>query len=117
MGKSVFLFLVTAILSSAAMAQDARVVKWPELESLLNSKTDTTYVINFWATWCKPCIKELPHFEALEKKFSGSKIKVILVSLDFKRQYDSTLMPYLVKIKVAGMAPLQVLSTLSIQVL
>ncbi|MGA1307191.1 MAG: TlpA family protein disulfide reductase, partial [Candidatus Kapaibacteriota bacterium] len=34
-----------------------------QLEQVLSSKHDSVYVINFWATWCKPCIEELPYFE------------------------------------------------------
>jgi thiol-disulfide isomerase/thioredoxin len=83
--------------STVGAAQTPRVIKWPELERQLNIKSDTTYVINFWATWCKPCIKELPHFDNLEKTFEGKKIKVLLVSLDFKRQLETTLRPYLEK--------------------
>ncbi|MBK8518479.1 MAG: TlpA family protein disulfide reductase [Saprospiraceae bacterium] len=60
---------------------------------------DTTYVINFWATWCKPCVKELPFFEAFKQKVSDEKIKIILVSLDFKNQVESHLLPFLKKNK------------------
>ena len=38
------------------------------LEPLFKQQNDTTYVINFWATWCVPCVEELPHFEKLNKK-------------------------------------------------
>jgi len=89
-------------LSCFAEAQSPRMIKWPELEAMLNTKSDTTYVINFWATWCKPCVQELPHFDKLEKTFAGQKIKVILISLDFKRQFETNLKPYLVKNKVVS---------------
>lgn len=61
---------------------------------------DTTYVINFWATWCKPCVKELPYFEALHNKTKNEKIKIILVSLDFKKQKETHLIPFLYKNKL-----------------
>ena len=65
-----------------------------DLEPIFHQKTDTTYVINFWATWCKPCVKELPYFEALHETFADQKIKVILVSLDFKRDIEKKLIPF-----------------------
>ncbi|MBD0726596.1 hypothetical protein B6A10_15590 [Flavobacterium sp. L1I52] len=54
---------------------------------------NTTYVVNFWATWCAPCVKELPHFEQLNSE--NKKLKVVLVSLDFKTQYETVLLPFL----------------------
>jgi len=53
-----------------------------ELQQLLHKKNDTTYVVNFWATWCRPCIKELPYFEELSNSYRSEKVKVILVSID-----------------------------------
>lgn len=68
-----------------------------ELEPLLNKKNDTTYVVNFWATWCKPCIKELPAFEKINEQYASQKVKVILVSLDFSGQMESRLIPFVKK--------------------
>jgi len=47
---------------------------------------ENIYVINFWATWCAPCIKELPYFEKLNAE--NKNVKVILVSLDSKKDLD-----------------------------
>lgn len=66
-------------------------------KSFLNKANDTTYVVNFWATWCAPCVKELPNFEKLNKKYSDKKVKVILVSLDFPHLYESKLKPFIVE--------------------
>jgi thiol-disulfide isomerase/thioredoxin len=67
------------------------------LAPLLNKQNDTTYVINFWATWCKPCIEELPNFEKLHANFKSQKVKVLLVSLDLPKQVESNLIPYIKK--------------------
>ncbi len=48
------------------------------------SSKDTCYIINFWATWCVPCVAELPEFNKLQDKYAGMPVKVLLVSLDFK---------------------------------
>jgi thiol-disulfide isomerase/thioredoxin len=61
---------------------------------LLNQNNDTTYVINFWATWCAPCIKELPYLENLGKNYANAKVKVILINLDFPNHYQSRLLPF-----------------------
>ncbi|RAR46311.1 TlpA disulfide reductase family protein [Flavobacterium lacus] len=65
------------------------------LQPYLNQKNDTVYVINFWATWCVPCVKELPHFEKLNQKYKGGKFKMILVSLDFPKMIESRVIPFI----------------------
>ena len=70
------------------------------LRYFLNQKNDTTYVVNFWATWCLPCVEELPYFEALQTKYKNQKVKVILVSLDMSKQIESRLIPFLIKKKI-----------------
>ncbi len=59
------------------------------------SSPDTIYVLNFWATWCKPCVKELPAFDSLHVSSKGSNIKVILVSIDFADQLDTRVRPFI----------------------
>lgn len=65
------------------------------LEAFLNKKDDKVHVINFWATWCAPCVKELPFFEKLNEAYANRGVEVILVSLDFPKQYDSKLKPFI----------------------
>lgn len=72
------------------------------LESLLNKKDEKTYVVNFWATWCVPCVKELPHFEELNQKYKDEDVEVLLVSLDFPNQYDSKLKPFIQEKKLTS---------------
>lgn len=66
-------------------------------EHVLNQANDTVYVVNFWATWCKPCVAELPYFEELTKQYEGKPVKVLLVSLDFERQLERKLIPFINK--------------------
>ncbi len=71
------------------------VYNFTQFEPFLHPVTsDTTYVINFWATWCAPCIKELPYFEQIHTKYASQRVKVILVSLDFKNQIESRVIPF-----------------------
>lgn len=65
------------------------------LEPLLNKKDGKTYVINFWATWCKPCVDELPVFEKINTSFKYKNVEVLLVSLDFPDQVADQLIPFI----------------------
>ncbi len=66
-------------------------------EPFLNRENDSVYVINFWATWCAPCIKELPHFKAVAQKYADRRLRVLLVSLDMKREVQGSLLPFVAK--------------------
>jgi thiol-disulfide isomerase/thioredoxin len=84
--KKILLLLFFAF--QISYAQSVEVVKFDDLQEILKNKTETTYIINFWATWCKPCVAELPHFETLANNFRQNKIKVLLVSLDFAKDIE-----------------------------
>lgn len=62
-----------------------------DLAPLFHQKNDTTYVINFWATWCAPCIHEFPYFERLAKEMEGDAIEIVMVSIDFDKQIRTKL--------------------------
>ena len=66
-----------------------------DLEPIFHLNNDTTYLINFWATWCKPCVEELPYIEQLHEDFGDDKFKVVLISLDFPRQIETHLIPFM----------------------
>jgi thiol-disulfide isomerase/thioredoxin len=70
------------------------------LKPLLERKDSKTYVVNFWATWCAPCVKELPAFEKLQAAYKSKGVEVILVSLDFPTQVESHLLPFVEKKKL-----------------
>ena len=78
-------------------AQQIKFIDGSWIEKIKANTTDTIYVINFWATWCKPCVEELPDFEKLNKEFSQKNVKVILVSNDFKKQINTRLIPFVKK--------------------
>lgn len=66
-------------------------------EPYLQKENDTIYIVNFWATWCKPCVKELPYFESIGEEFAHQKVKVLLVSLDFSEKLESHVLPFIEK--------------------
>ncbi|WP_240336887.1 TlpA family protein disulfide reductase [Rufibacter psychrotolerans] len=90
------------LLPEKAVAQTGKVplVKLSHLQKYLNSTSDTTYVINFWATWCKPCIEELPHFEAVQQQYQGKPVQVVLVSMDFAKDLERKVVPFVQRNKL-----------------
>lgn len=66
------------------------IVNYDELKEIIHAEDDVLYVVNFWATWCKPCIDELPGFMEVNEIYKDEpKFKMILVSLDQARAIDS----------------------------
>jgi thiol-disulfide isomerase/thioredoxin len=94
--KYLFYFIFPLLFSNVIVAQKVAVFdNYSTLEKEILSDKNTVYVVNFWATWCAPCVKELPHFEKLNSE--NKNIKIVLVSLDFKNQFESKLLPFLKK--------------------
>lgn len=77
--KGIALIFLMAFASSAT-AQTPKIVKLPELQKMINDPGSQVRVINFWATWCAPCIKEIPLFERLSQQRTD--VSVTLVSMD-----------------------------------
>jgi thiol-disulfide isomerase/thioredoxin len=75
--------------------QDIPVVDFNGLEGLLAQDDGKVYIINFWATWCKPCVEEMPHLLRLAKEMGDRDARIILVSLDFRSAAEETLDPFL----------------------
>nr|WP_305121198.1 TlpA disulfide reductase family protein [Pedobacter xinjiangensis] len=82
---------------SPVKAQTVNLLTVDQLEKRINQGKDTIYVVNFWATWCAPCIKELPHFEKLQASYKSQPLKVLLISLDFKSKMNSSVVPFVRK--------------------
>ncbi|MDG1723774.1 MAG: TlpA disulfide reductase family protein [Flavobacteriaceae bacterium] len=90
-------FLLFLLFPLLLNAQTVPSLSYNELKPLLNQKGDKIYVVNFWATWCAPCIKELPYFEVLDQR---EDVEVLLVSLDFPKHKESRLLPFIKKNKL-----------------
>lgn len=78
------------------------VEKFDELEKRWLKNNDTVYLVNYWATWCKPCVEELPYFIELEEQMKNEKFSMILVSLDFSSQIESRVIPFLTEHNISS---------------
>ena len=87
--------LLLALCFSQIRGQSLKEIGSDELEELSTLNNDTTYVVNFWATWCSPCVKEIGYFEELHRKPPAQDLKVILVSLDFPNSIERRVLPFL----------------------
>ncbi|OJX92105.1 MAG: alkyl hydroperoxide reductase [Paludibacter sp. 47-17] len=92
---SIALLLLIAPLVVAQTEWKREIIKFDQFEKLVDQQDDVLYVINFWATWCGPCVKELPDFMAVNEAMKDRKdFKMILVSLDEKSNWQSEVIPF-----------------------
>ena len=91
--------LSTAVLlvtCNAIPTPKVQVVKFDTVQHLMTRESDKIEVINFWATWCKPCIKELPYFQELQNSHPDQ-VNVTLISLDFVDVLNEKVIPFVEK--------------------
>jgi len=85
-----FLLLLATNLNSYSQ-EEIQIVNYNQLDEILSSYKDTVVVVNFWATWCKPCIEELPYFAEAGKLTTKEPIKFLFVSMDFTSKKEKAL--------------------------
>jgi len=94
----VILFVVFLLQSCgikiAEKETNGQIISFKQYQNLIK-KNNKILLVNFWATWCKPCVEELPYFELMQKKYADDTFEVLLISLDFLEEYDSKFLPYL----------------------
>lgn len=89
------LLILLTVTVSAQSAFKREIIKFEDYEKLIDQQDNILYVINFWATWCPPCVKELPDFMAVNEKMKDHKdFKMILVSVDNKDEWESGVIPF-----------------------
>ena len=79
--KKIFLIAFIAVsVYGFGQEKNAEITKLDGLQKLMAMRSDGVLVVNFWATWCAPCVKELPLFEKVNAETRG--VSVALVSMD-----------------------------------
>jgi len=90
--------------TSGGMSQhdySVKIVRFADLEAVMKKNDDKLYVINFWATWCRPCVLELPEFMEVNDAYRNNPhFKMILVSLDMAKEAETTVRTFLEKRKL-----------------
>jgi thiol-disulfide isomerase/thioredoxin len=100
------LIIVSLIVYSIISGQEIKSVKITDVEKII-IESKTPLIVNIWATWCKPCIEELPYFLKEVEKHNASagkadSITILLVSLDFREAYPSGITKFIKKRKIAA---------------
>lgn len=88
------LLFVSLFLCCSDVSNELEVYDYEGIKKFLEPQNAKTYVVNFWATWCAPCVKELPYFEALNDNYPNE-VEILLISLDFPNQIETKLKPFL----------------------
>lgn len=94
--KKIGLFLLVVLLFNAAFSQAIKKVKIKDVVNMIDT-TQHPLVVNFWASWCQPCVHEIPWFEKAVAELKDKNVELILVSLDFRTSYPKELLSFITK--------------------
>ncbi|MDZ7291120.1 MAG: TlpA family protein disulfide reductase [candidate division KSB1 bacterium] len=67
------------------------------LQQLLKASQGKVILLNFWATWCEPCVEEFPDLMKIARQFQPLGVELILVSVDDPEEIDRRVIPFLEK--------------------
>lgn len=97
--QRIFLLIFSIFISGFVLGQEIRKVKITDLEKTI-AESKTPLIINFWASWCKPCLEEIPYFMEEAKKHVKDSLTLLLVSLDMKEAYPAQIKKTIAKRKI-----------------
>jgi len=91
---------MTFFFALPVVGQEAKKVKVTDLEKIISGSKEPL-MINFWATFCKPCMEEIPHFQKLQAKYEKEGLQILFVSLDLQDDYPVKVNVFIKKRKMS----------------
>jgi thiol-disulfide isomerase/thioredoxin len=92
-------FIISFLLFSIGVEAQIKAIKITDLEKTIK-ESKTPMIVNFWATYCVPCIEEIPYFQEMAKKYKSKGVSLLLVSLDLKAAYPAKINAMAKKLKL-----------------
>lgn len=100
--KKIVVSICIYLLVSNGYCQQIPKWKIDDVVNFYSTKNDSTYVVNFWSTWCGPCVEEIPYLQSICTKYADKKVKLLLVSLDNRKIYGSSLQNFIKQKKITA---------------
>jgi thiol-disulfide isomerase/thioredoxin len=100
MKKLLFIFVIVFSVFTV-FGQEVKKIKITDLEKII-AESKSPLIINFWATFCKPCMEEIPHFQKLQSKYEKDGLQVLFVSLDLQDDYPAKVSAFVKKRKMTS---------------
>ena len=82
------------LITSVVFCQEVKKMKITDVEAYIKN-SDHPVMVNFWATWCAPCVEEIPYFIETVNKYKAEGVELVLVSLDFPNYYPKKVVDFL----------------------
>ena len=80
------LIIILTLVTTTSFSQDVKRIKITDLEKTIR-ESKTPLIVNFWATYCVPCLDEIPYFQEMALQYKSNGLSLLLVSLDLKEAY------------------------------
>lgn len=86
--KRLCIGLCVCLVPIAAHAQQGRFIKadYEKIKDAIADSRAKIKVVNFWATWCVPCLEEFPYFIEIDEQYEDKDVAIIFVSMDFEEE-------------------------------
>lgn len=85
---------ISALEIEVPVSKLASLAEYDEFKDLMANEKGKVVLVNLWATWCKPCVHEMPMLEKLHQNYKGKGLKVMALSIDEVAKADSLVVPF-----------------------